>query len=29
MLKDGRIAFEGNAHELREARDTYITTFLS
>jgi len=29
MLKDGGVVFEGNAHELREARDTYITTFLS
>jgi hypothetical protein len=31
MLKDGRIAFEGNAHELREMseRDSYIEAFLS
>jgi phospholipid/cholesterol/gamma-HCH transport system ATP-binding protein len=31
MLKDGRIAFEGNAHELREASrtDRYIEAFLS
>jgi phospholipid/cholesterol/gamma-HCH transport system ATP-binding protein len=31
MLKDGRIAFEGNAHELREAArtDRYIEAFLS
>jgi phospholipid/cholesterol/gamma-HCH transport system ATP-binding protein len=31
MLKDGRIAFEGNAQELREAqkRDDYIHAFLS
>jgi phospholipid/cholesterol/gamma-HCH transport system ATP-binding protein len=29
MLKDGVVVFEGNAHELREARDPYITTFLS
>jgi len=31
MLKDGRIAFEGNASELREAsrRDEYIRSFLS
>jgi phospholipid/cholesterol/gamma-HCH transport system ATP-binding protein len=31
MLRDGRIAFEGNASELREARekDPYITAFLS
>jgi len=31
MLKDGRIAFEGNASELREAarRDPYIQQFLS
>jgi phospholipid/cholesterol/gamma-HCH transport system ATP-binding protein len=31
MLKDGRIAFEGNASELREAstRDPYIEAFLS
>jgi hypothetical protein len=31
MLKDGRIAFEGNAEELRAAsqRDPYIHSFLS
>jgi phospholipid/cholesterol/gamma-HCH transport system ATP-binding protein len=31
MLKDGRIAFEGNASELREAaqNDPYIDAFLS
>ena len=31
MLKDGRIAFEGNASELREAsaRDPYIQAFLA
>jgi len=31
MLKDGRIHFEGNAHELRDlaARDEYIQSFLS
>jgi hypothetical protein len=29
MLRDGRIAFEGNAAELRAARDGYIQTFLS
>ena len=29
MLKEGVVVFEGNAHELREARDPYITTFLS
>ncbi len=31
MLRDGRIAFEGNASELREvsARDPYIDAFLS
>jgi phospholipid/cholesterol/gamma-HCH transport system ATP-binding protein len=31
MLRDGRIAFEGNAHELREAArvDRYIEAFLS
>jgi phospholipid/cholesterol/gamma-HCH transport system ATP-binding protein len=31
MLRDGRIAFEGNASELREAqqKDPYITAFLS
>lgn len=29
MLRDGRIAFEGNAAELRAARDGYIKTFLS
>src|SRR5439155_2931255 len=28
MLKDGRILFEGNAHELREATDPYIRKFL-
>ena len=31
MLKDGRILFEGNASELRDAgkRDEYIRAFLS
>ena len=31
MLKDGRVAFEGNASELRETseRDPYIQAFLS
>jgi phospholipid/cholesterol/gamma-HCH transport system ATP-binding protein len=29
MLRDGIIAFEGNAHELRESRDPYLKTFLS
>jgi phospholipid/cholesterol/gamma-HCH transport system ATP-binding protein len=29
MLKDGRIAFEGHAAELRSSRDPYLTTFLS
>jgi phospholipid/cholesterol/gamma-HCH transport system ATP-binding protein len=29
MLKDGRIWFEGNAVELRAARDPYIRSFLS
>jgi phospholipid/cholesterol/gamma-HCH transport system ATP-binding protein len=28
MLKDGRILFEGNAHELRESTDPYIRKFL-
>jgi phospholipid/cholesterol/gamma-HCH transport system ATP-binding protein len=29
MLRDGRIAFEGNAAELRTASDSYLRTFLS
>jgi phospholipid/cholesterol/gamma-HCH transport system ATP-binding protein len=29
MLKDGRISFEGNAAELRSAKDPYLQTFLS
>jgi phospholipid/cholesterol/gamma-HCH transport system ATP-binding protein len=29
MLKDGVLVFEGNAHELRESTDPYISTFLS
>ena len=29
MLKDGVIAFEGNAAELRATRDPYLRTFLS
>ena len=29
MLKDGRIAFEGHAAELRASRDPYLQTFLS
>jgi phospholipid/cholesterol/gamma-HCH transport system ATP-binding protein len=29
MLKDGRIAFEGHAAELRAASDSYLKTFLS
>lgn len=29
MLRDGRIAFEGNASELRAADDEYLRTFLS
>lgn len=29
MLRDGLIAFEGNAAELRESNDEYIRTFLS
>jgi hypothetical protein len=31
MLKDGRIAFEGNATELRETatQDPYVQAFLS
>jgi phospholipid/cholesterol/gamma-HCH transport system ATP-binding protein len=29
MLKDGRIAFEGHAAELRTSRDPYLQTFLS
>ena len=29
MLKEGLVVFEGNAQELRQARDPYITTFLS
>jgi phospholipid/cholesterol/gamma-HCH transport system ATP-binding protein len=29
MLRDGVIAFEGNAAELRAARDPYLKTFLS
>ncbi len=29
MLKDGRVAFEGNAAELRAATDPYLKTFLS
>ena len=29
MLKDGRIAFEGHAAELRAASDSYLRTFLS
>ena len=29
MLKDGRIAFEGHAAELRDSKDPYIQTFLS
>jgi phospholipid/cholesterol/gamma-HCH transport system ATP-binding protein len=29
MLKDGRIAFEGHAGELRNSRDPYLKTFLS
>jgi len=29
MLRDGLIVFEGTAEQLREARDTYLRTFLS
>jgi phospholipid/cholesterol/gamma-HCH transport system ATP-binding protein len=29
MLKDGRIAFEGHAAELRQSRDSYLRSFLS
>jgi ABC-type transporter Mla maintaining outer membrane lipid asymmetry ATPase subunit MlaF len=29
MLREGVIAFEGNAAELRASRDEYIRTFLS
>jgi phospholipid/cholesterol/gamma-HCH transport system ATP-binding protein len=29
MLKDGRIAFEGHAGELRQSRDSYLRSFLS
>jgi phospholipid/cholesterol/gamma-HCH transport system ATP-binding protein len=29
MLRDGVIAFEGSAHELRSAKDPYIRQFLS
>jgi phospholipid/cholesterol/gamma-HCH transport system ATP-binding protein len=29
MLKEGLVAFEGNAAELRAARDPYLRTFLS
>jgi phospholipid/cholesterol/gamma-HCH transport system ATP-binding protein len=29
MLRDGRIAFEGNAAEIRAAKDPYLQTFLS
>ena len=29
MLRDGRIAFEGNAAELRTSSDSYLRTFLS
>jgi phospholipid/cholesterol/gamma-HCH transport system ATP-binding protein len=29
MLKDGLLAFEGNASELRSSKDPYIQTFLS
>jgi phospholipid/cholesterol/gamma-HCH transport system ATP-binding protein len=29
MLKEGVIAFEGNAAELRASKDPYIQTFLS
>ena len=29
MLKDGLIAFEGNAAELRASTDPYVQTFLS
>jgi len=29
MLRDGRVAFEGHAAELRESSDRYLRTFLS
>jgi ABC-type transporter Mla maintaining outer membrane lipid asymmetry ATPase subunit MlaF len=29
MLKEGRIAFEGHAAELRVASDSYLRSFLS
>ena len=29
MLKEGVIAFEGNAAELRAAKDPYLRSFLS
>jgi ABC-type transporter Mla maintaining outer membrane lipid asymmetry ATPase subunit MlaF len=29
MLKEGLIAFEGNAAELRASTDPYVRTFLS
>ena len=29
MLRDGRVVFEGNASQLRAARDDYLRTFLS
>ena len=29
MLKDGRVAFEGHAEELRQSNDPYLKTFLS
>ena len=29
MLKDGKIAFEGSADELRASHDPYLQSFLS
>ena len=29
MLKEGEVAFEGTAAELRETRDPYLRAFLS
>jgi ABC-type transporter Mla maintaining outer membrane lipid asymmetry ATPase subunit MlaF len=29
MLKDGRVAFEGTATDLRASKDPYIVAFLS
>ena len=29
MIREGRVAFEGSAHELRTSQDSYLQTFLS